>query len=506
MSEEYLFDFFNDTISESVKVLGGLDKNEYCKLIKRLYDKCSNLDNCIFLSNIPLNLEIPLMNYIKTEVYKFDLNNLNNEEIVLTNNDLYSYNIKNSLIENWSFVLNSPIFTNGVNLTEVFKKNILASIIISLTNIVNNFDFTNKNKPKIVYYGMLNNIDALSLRILNNAGFKIMYLNSQMDNEILNFKEIGLKEVYDLINLQDVLNIATELEKTTISSVKTIGKEYIETMSDKLFDGITLFRPKQIFHLQNKTIHIDCILEDVKSYIFEENRFRKGFRVENNIVYTPNFFIKINGVYNNLKEYKTLLSEITQNSEYKPFIIKENMNNLITKTIPQQSYSLIYSIKNFILDEEELKNNPYFKLKDVNLVILKRLFTKFNEYMYKHGLNGRRYSLEDFLLLLLNIFSSNKIINLLSNFDYPFKVPKLIVYIDKDYDCSKAELMYLEYLNTLGIDIVIISPYGNYYLENNTNEITTFLLDKIDYNFDIKELNQIKESKGFLRRIINWKE
>lgn len=501
-----IMEFFTDSFAKSRKVLGFSNKPDYYRLVKRIFDKVEATGNCMFISNtLPIPKDRQIIDYITREVASFNIFNIGNEEIILSNNEVVSYKIKLSLATNWQYLLNTD-YMNTPYVNDNIRRNMLSASIINIYTLLQNFDFSNNEKPKIIYYGNINVSNSFVLKVLNDAEFKIMYINSEKDVETLPFEPYVLGNTLPLIDINVLLKEAKELDEIIIDKVETVGKTYKESYGKYLFDGITTFRPRQIFHLENKIVHIDSILEDLKSYWNEENRLRPAFKVENDIVYTPNFFVKINGVFNDKYEYKSLLSILLNGEGYAPYVVKRNISQLVTfKELPSEGYSLVYSIVNFKIDEAKLKNNVCYKLSNNNVDLQVRIIKKLNDFMYRTGFKLNHYKIEDFVYLIYNIISDNKIIKLLENFDYPFKVPKLIIFDEKNYNPNKLDIIMLEFLNTLGFDISIISPYGNYYIENNINssELSTFSLDVIDENFDMNSLEAIKEKKGFLKNFFN---
>lgn len=495
-----ILDFFSDPFAKSSKVIGFSNKNDYYKLIKKIYDKSLITDNCLFISSmLPIPKDRSIIDYLIYETSKFNIYDISNEEIILDSNAVISYKIKLAICSNWQKLLNSPSM-NGQYVNDNIRKNVLSALIINVYALLQMYDFNKEEKPKIIFYGELNETNSYVLNILNEAEFKVMYINSERDNEFLSFEPYILGNLTPIINIDDLLLEAKEIEETVVDKIETIGKTYKEGYGKYLFDGIKTFRPRQIFHLNNKIIHIDSVVEDLKTYWYEENRMRPAFKVENDIVYTPNFLVKINGIYNDKYEYKSLIKLLTEREDYTQYINKINISNLVEyKTLPSEGYSLVYTIFNLKIDEEKLKNNSLYKLSKYSLDLQDRVICKLNEFIYRTGFKLKYYEIEDFIYLIFNIISNNSMIKLLENFDYPFKVPKIVIFDEKDYEYSKIDIIMIEFLNSLGLDIAIVSPYGNYFIENNikSSELSTFSLDIIDENFDINSLKNIKEKKGF---------
>lgn len=259
-----------------------------------------------------------------------------------------------------------------------------------------------------------------------------------------------------------------------------------KTMAREVYDNIEKeiesIHPWQYQKLNLISVNYDVILEDIKTYWNQQGRFREGFKVENENIYVPNFFTKINGIHKNKKEYIEFVKELIDS---KNTIVLSNDFNLNTvsldymnpigdsKTVlyEKQEFStfigeeFIYyepTIKN-ILEHKFLgyiiKNSNYTfdtltssKQKQILKILKKYLVEKRDEYS--------KEELETIISICFSI--PDNIISLINNFDYSYDIPKIVVttkYINK-----KLALL-LMVLNDLAIDILLLEPSGKSTIE-----------------------------------------
>ena len=73
------------------------------------------------------------------------------------------------------------------------------------------------------------------------------------------------------------------------------------------------------------------------------------------------------------------------------------------------------------------------------------------------------------------MFLTDKYVELLNNFDYPFDVPKIVIKENVGDSFSEEGIEFLTLMNLLGVDIVILNPYGHNDI-NNRIELNEIIL------------------------------
>ncbi|GEM_PF-3313102 len=213
----------------------------------------------------------------------------------------------------------------------------------------------------------------------------------------------------------------------------------------------------------------------------EEARFRQGFKVEDDTVIVPNIFAKISGTHRDLELYWNELDQLKNDNKTTIFI------NSIPFTSPHKNHSFNKCILNdkelFDLDiVKSMDNYPlaYLKTSSQNLIL-----SKINEMIQSKDLFNFEITTElkyKILDTILNL--KDQYLNLIQNFDYPFKIPKLVVFDSSKNIFSQEDIISLVFLHLVGFDIVIFTPTGYNNLEKYINDLCfdTHRLEEVQYN------------------------
>lgn len=103
------------------------------------------------------------------------------------------------------------------------------------------------------------------------------------------------------------------------------------------------------------------------------------------------------------------------------------------------------------------------------------------------------------LKILLCILNLDKIIlEMIQKFDYPFKIPKIMIYAKDEAIFTEEDSIILAFLNLMGFDIVIFTPTGYNNIETRVYEeyYDIHKLEDVTFNLDIPNLNSIRKSKS----------
>jgi hypothetical protein len=106
-----------------------------------------------------------------------------------------------------------------------------------------------------------------------------------------------------------------------------------------------------------------------------------------------------------------------------------------------------------------------------------------------------------------------EIIKLLQRFDYPFFVPKVLIYHSDDKAFSIEDYVTIALLNAVGLDIVILSPTGYNNIENgikgslfdthNLEDVKFDLMPSKEFAKEIKK-RQTNPQSGIMDVFKGW--
>lgn len=490
-----IFDFLNSNSKGIMKVIGANSEEEYNYILRKIYNEVDETSSVIFKNGIPFPTNTQIINIIQENSRFMNLNCIEREEINLTNNENFNKILKVAIDNILANVLrDKPFKSDNVKANFFVKEIVWIYEIISKTNLV--------KFPSIIYYGQIEEDEIYLLEILSSIGFKILLFSSNVDINIrateniifdkrLPFVNYNIRVANGLDNLPEKNEIVSNENLIVVKSIAKQAKEEIE--NDFLQSGI--FKPWKFRKGYVKSICIDSVIEDVTSYWIEDSRFRPNFKCEGDTIYTPNFFMKVNGVYKDKIKYKKLI-ELTKNT---PLTLFKEDFNLVNKNLPTQKvYSLAFVLNETQteIDIDTIKKHKEYKINKYNSDVQILLIKKLNEF---YSAFKDEIELKDFLDLVYVVINlKEEFGRLIENFDFPYKIPKLVIYLEKREYLSKLNAMFTHYLSLLGLDIIIFSPMGapciEDYLFNKHLSITD--LEEMIFDLSYSSLSELKEPKS----------
>ena len=342
-----------------------------------------------------------------------------------------------------------------------------------------NFDYNNHN-PKLLFYGDIKKDEIYFLIFMSLIGFDILYINPLSD---CNFTDIDRKEAFSYkleYNRKTSLKPFPLVEK--LKSVETIGYQVSREVNSLInTEASGFYKPWQFENYKVKSIPLRTTYEELFLLWKEPSSLRTGFEIKTGTVYAPNIFAKINGTNPNLTSYWTNIFKL----------IKDNKENLILTNQVPFTKSINFNAFNYkeLMKENGLFNKEkIFKWKDYALSYLRTsiqnvVIEKINELVASDNIFLQGMNLNFKIKILLTVLNlEKKYYNLLQKFDYPFAIPKLIIYDNNEAAFSEEDFITLAFLHSVGFDIIILTPTGYNNVENGINRAL----------FDIHYLEELK--------------
>ncbi|CDI50412.1 YceG family protein [Clostridium tetani] len=498
----------------------GITKNqdEYYNNLYKLDKNLSDLNNLYlkFISNIPFNTDYELIK--KTANLWGNLDPFNDKKKIFLLSSIKLVKAlplfpneltQTSINEAFNYIFNLYIKnTQNINATKIknFTLKILTWINKFIPNLFQNVDY-NKNEtndifnPKIIYYGNIKNHEIYFLIFLSKIGCDILYINSYSDGAFL---EIDKENTYsNIIELNTKSPLKDFPKREVISRTETIAFKASNEIEEIIYDEESgLYKPWQFESYNVESVTLKTTYDELKILWNEEARMRTGFKIENGTIYIPNIFAKISGVTEDINIYWKDLS-----------YFKLIGANLFISNLPfteinyskHDLYRLSYLINNDgYLHEDSLIKSEFYKFSYLKTSLQKTIIKKIND-MFELPLFKKEVNKEFKLKILMTILNIDKnLIELLQSFDYPFKIPKLIIYSKDENSFSDEDSIIITFLNLIGFDILIITPTGYNNIENQIPrkyyDIHKF--EKINLNLELANLDNINKKKfSFLSKL-----
>ncbi|KOA18928.1 hypothetical protein CLHOM_26680 [Clostridium homopropionicum DSM 5847] len=416
--------------------------------------------------------------------------------------DLREEIINSSIINSFSKILELYIAKElGVNNSKIknFTLKILIWLYKYIPNLFKKFDYLKNSNdeifnPKILYYGDIKKHEAYFLIFLSLMGCDILYINSKEDKI---FEEIDKEETFSrLLSLPQVSELKEFPSEEIIVRHETAAFKAHREIGDILYDeNDGIYRPWQFEAYKTHPLTLKTTYDELKLLWKEEARMRPGFKVEAGTVYIPNLFAKISGTFNDLNQYWNDFKDFKNVEDLLfisdiPYILDNNYSRY-------DLYSLEYCFKNGMVDKESLLSNRLYKFSYLKTPLQNGIIDKINQLL-KLSIFKNKMETEFKLKILMTVLSLNEnILKLIQKFDYPFKIPKILIY-DNDKDIfSDSDSIVVAFLSLMGFDIAIFTPTGYNNIEQKIQDTyyDTHKLENVNFDLQIPNLNSIRKNK-----------
>jgi len=177
----------------------------------------------------------------------------------------------------------------------------------------------------------------------------------------------------------------------------------------------------------------------------EEARFREGFNVHSNKVYLPNIFAKINGTTSDMNLYWKQINTLVEEEESTLFI-KRIPFTMSTSSRQSLDYSHIFN-GNGGINLDKVKELKEYKFKHLKTSVQNLILNKLNELLTADGLFI--YPMEnEFKSRILNtiLHLDQSYLKLIQKFDYPYSIPKILIYNGDESAFTKEDIIILAFL------------------------------------------------------------
>jgi hypothetical protein len=358
----------------------------------------------------------------------------------------------------------------------------------------------NKNyeeSPKVLYYGDIKPHEVYFLIFLSSIGCDILYLATE-ESKDKPFLEIDPKEEYTNLTLNEKLLPMQEFPtKERVIRKTTTAFNASRELENIIFnEEVGLFKPWQFEAYITRPITLRTTYEELKILWKEDAKMRPEFKIQNGCVYVPNLFAKVGGTSESLEQYW---------QDYKYFSKQPNTCEL--RTVPfvnmqlskQEIYSLAYLLNNKgLVDLEALQGSKYYKFGYLRTSLQNLLLAKLNELMTYEGFKRPIDNNFKLAILATVITLEDSLLKLIETFDYPWAIPKLVIYNSAKEAFSDEDSIIIAYLNSIGFDIVILTPTNYNTIEQKLKDeiFDKFQLPSIQYDLQVPTMIENVNEKG----------
>lgn len=376
----------------------------------------------------------------------------------------------------------------------------LSKISNMVCHCINNMEI-----PKTIFYGCEKEHEIYFMELLFNLGFDVLYINTkEIQNLICKNKIDSISKKIEYEKKSELPKFPT---KERVVSYETNALKAQNEINELYYDGQTALKPWQLQKCSTRNIPLKITYDELFSLWNVESNMRPQFKVQNNVVYIPNLCCKISGVEDNIKEFAKKVNELGKVDnclifEDRPLLCMSQHVYDYEKNLILQSNIRDMIDDNGQLDRTKMRNAECYHYGFLNIHTQNRLLDII-ESVIKSGLEqNRQNALIEILAVLMNI--DKNILNLLQNFDYAFKIPKIILYHSNSSTISNNTKIILKTLNRIGFDILAVTPTRYCDIDDMFDEdvLNIFQLGNSAMNLrsPFKE-NKVQEKKSWFERI-----
>ncbi|WP_291564713.1 MULTISPECIES: YceG family protein [unclassified Clostridium] len=363
-------------------------------------------------------------------------------------------------------------------------------------------NFNEEHNGKIIYYGEIKAHEIYFLIYASLVGCDIVYISPREEDDSL-YNILDKQEKYTFLTKLDSftpLENFPVIERTIIK--ETVAYRASKELEELLGTDVGYYKPRQLNESLTKSVLLKTTYDEMKILWKETGKIRPHFKVENNIVYIPNIFAKINGTHEDLEEYWRDFKELSSNS-----------NTLTINTVPfteirysrQDKYSIIYFLdRDGLLDFNKVQNSDLYKFKYLSDKLQNLILSKINELILLNPFN-REMENEFKLNIIMTVLNiSDNILKLIETFDYTSYIPKVIIYDNTKDFLSEEDIITLAYLNIIGMDIAVFTPtnYKNIEILLKENAFKSHNLPSV--RLDLSMPNLEKKRDSFISKLFRF--
>lgn len=480
-----------------VAYIGVEEQREYNNVLATLQDKAEKdaRHTVVFDNTIPFEVDFDFMNSIKSELQFMDVFHLKNEDLVMFPEDVNPLFVE-KLQEVILLAVQNEHFSN-----DSVRNNFITKLLLHVYNHIRPLeivDLSLSKTNKCIYYGEIEKHDMYLLILLAKMNWDVIYINPLKEPFDLTFSGIEKhlnKQILPIESLRERSSQGTVYER--FDSI-TLGFE--EEMEQSLFTDSGLFRPWQFKKGTTKNLFFNSTIIDLENNWNEEARVRQGFDVDGKIVKIPNFFYELEGEYEDTSKYKELVNKLVQAKNV--LFSTGKVSDFLDISISEEQVLQITfcQLNDGTFDLERLKELPFYNYAPFNDDTENFILEKINEtlqdrYLFSQPLATKTDILE-FVGACLEL--NKKVIRLIDSFDFPFSIPKIVIFLDNESSVEPQVPYLLGFLHKIGFDIAVFSPAGmsdlSGYIERG--RFNCQRLETIKYDRSFSSLGSIASRKA----------
>lgn len=525
--KDYMNDIFKPQFIRYIGVFDDYESSLKTLKIMSIEDKNKWL---FFENEIPLDQDLEFFEKIRGKVEELKGINLANSDLIIFGDS----EVNEVFLKSVDYI--GQLLTDVEDMKENIYYEFLANLICMSKQYLSRKKFDYVTNIKCVYFGKIDKVGIYFLILLYRMMVDVIYINPSDINE----KEFEKADDDMLSTLVKSDKIIQNIEKFSLDYIAKKGIElrkikstasYIQkNVFDNLYSNKEMYYTNQFLNYNIVPMVFDGVVADLYHTLVSDVRLREGFKVneETKTLYLPHYFVEIQGVNEDIEEYKKLVNHLL-GMKNTICITKET----IREEINQEKYNImnelyyypdkVHYYRNFFLSElaytrneddtfnlEDIKKvsfyNKFRKLKDTTT---NHIFGKINEIVQTPFIFTERPKFREKVALLFSTFLIDDVVyEMLENYDFTNNAPKIILFLGENELISSMATYILTILSMLGLDIIVLSPSGKSGIDKyiNENVYSQIILEKTKKISLEETLTESKDKEGFFSVLLKWKK
>lgn len=349
--------------------------------------------------------------------------------------------------------------------------------------------------PKLLYYGNIKLHETYFLIFLSSLGTDVLYINPGGKDITFPSDEV-LNSISTLIDYENHFDLALPKEEFLISE-ETVAFKASQEIEGLLHGEETgIYKPWQFENASFKPVLLKTTYDELRLLWNEEARIRSGFEIKSERVKIPTIFCKVSGTEEDLSEYVCDFDLFTKSHDT---IFYESVP-FYKKNYSSGNWYLLSSVlgKDGLVDSKRLKSHTLYKYSHLKTSLQDNICKKLNLIFSSEILNVQMTTEMKLQIILVVLNLEKDILNLLQNHDYPFFIPKIVVYDNTSTMFEIEDSILLVFLHLMAFDILILTPSGYNNIESHIGGsfIQTHKLEKLRFDLDMENARK-QNTKGF---------
>lgn len=449
--------------------------NNVCRTIEETKDDSTVISD----GNFAFRPRVEILQQIKKELPSMDLHRITPAELTMFADPEVNSVFLSALGYTFSLAERNRLFSSRKQ-----QENFISNLIVYTIDYLLPLRFKPDQCPKVIFYDHGN---------MDERSFWFLILCYVMGMDVVVLEPAGEPAfwTYDLDHLSEKVTGNRRGSGKTLAQRAALGQkiEKVRTnvsvlssqIDDSLFVSTGVFKPWTYRGKPMREIQIEGTRIDLEDVWGREARFREGFAADHDSITVPTFYAEIDGVDKDPDEYARLLSRM-ENAPDLQIDTERGRSLLRHMPDPKESVKLVFSMNpDGTFDYEKLRDRQDCIFDQLSDETAHFFVDKLNEFILAQSPKPSKNDRVQIAAVLLSL--SKEIGRMIENHDYPFNVPKVLLFLFKEEKIIRECQIILPFLKMMGFDVAIFAPSGVSGLADRTR--TTIRLDKMDYDMAV---------------------